>query len=60
MIVREIPTIPAPAGPGPTVRVPGRVCRGKTPGIQPVTGSLSGAPDTEPSGIDGGVPVSVG
>ena len=60
MIVHEIPAIPAPAGPGPTVRVPGRVCRDKTPGIQPITGSLSGVPDTEPTGIDGRVPVSVG
>ncbi len=60
MIAHETPAIPAPAGPGPTVRVPGRVCRDKTPLIQPITGSLSGVPDTEPSGIDGRVPVSVG
>ena len=60
MIAHEIPAIPVPAGPGPTVRVPGRVCRGKTPGIQAVTGSMSGVPDTEPTGIDGRVPVSVG
>ena len=60
MIVHDIPAIPAPAGPGPTVRVPGRVCRNKTPGIQPVRGSMSGIPDTEPTGIGGRVPVSVG
>ena len=60
MIVPEIPAILVPAGPGPTVRVPGRVCRDKTPRIQSVTGSMSGVPDTEPRGIDGRVPVSVG
>ena len=60
MIVHEIAAIPVPAGPGPTVRVPDRVCRDKTPRIQAVTGSMSGAPDTEPTGIDGRVPVSVG
>ena len=60
MIAHEIPANSVPAGPGPTVRVPGRVCRGKTPGIQPITGSQSGVPDTEPTGIDGRVPVSVG
>ena len=60
MIVHDIPAIPTPAGPAPTVRVPGRVCRDKTPGIQPVRGSMSGVPDTEPTSIDGRAPVSVG
>ena len=62
MIVHEIPAIPAPAGPGPTVRVPGRVCRDKTPEIQAVTGSMSGVPDTDARRVFAmaSVPVSVG
>ncbi len=60
MIVHEIPAIPAPAGPGPTVRVPGRVCRDKTTGIQSVTGPMSGVPDTMAAGIRDRASVSVG